>query len=100
MTEIKSKTDIERLLKQHRKELEVEFGVKEIGLFGSYVRNEQDERSDVDILVEFNRPIGLFRFMDLEERLTEIVECKVDLVTKNALKPVIGRQILSEVIYI
>lgn len=97
---MKTRTEIELLLKQHRRELESEFGVKELGLFGSYVRNEQSEKSDVDILVEFEHPISLFRFIDLEERLSQIVECRVDLVTKKGLKPFIGRQILSEVVYI
>jgi predicted nucleotidyltransferase len=97
---MKKKSEIEQLLKQHLKELEAEFGVSMLGLFGSYVRDEQNEESDIDILVEFEHPLGLFRFMDLEERLTDIVGCKVDLVTKDALKPVIGKQILSEVVYI
>ncbi len=97
---MKNRAEIEQVLKRHRKELEIEFGVKELGLFGSYVRNEQNGKSDVDILAEFEHPISLFRFIDLKERLSQIVECRVDLVTKKGLKPFIGRQILSEVVYI
>ncbi|MDD8018318.1 MAG: nucleotidyltransferase family protein [Bacteroidota bacterium] len=97
---MKSRNEIELLLKQHKKELESIFFIKEIGLFGSFVRNEQNERSDVDILVEFNKPVGMFHFLGLEKRLAEILGCRIDLVTKKSLKPFIGRQILSEVIYL
>ncbi|MEK7992492.1 MAG: nucleotidyltransferase domain-containing protein, partial [Planctomycetota bacterium] len=65
--------------------------------FGSYVRNEQAEDSDLDVLVDFAAPIGLFEFIDLEEELSELLCARVDLVSRNALKPYIGRRILSEV---
>lgn len=84
----------------HKKELNARFSVKEIGVFGSYVRNEQKNNSDADILVEFDRPIGLFKFMELEEYLGNILKIKVDLVSKKALKPYIGRHILNEVVYL
>ena len=91
---------IKKSLAQHKKELSSEFGVKQIGVFGSYVRNEQTKNSDADILVEFDRPVGLFRFMELEEYLAKLLKTKVDLVSKKALKPYIGRRILNEVVYI
>jgi predicted nucleotidyltransferase len=56
--------------------------------------------SDVDILVEFEEPIGFFQFLDLEEYLTKLIGIKVDLVSKGALKPIIGEKILKEVIYL
>ncbi len=74
--------------------------MKTIGVFGSYVRGEQKETSDVDVLVEFEEPVGLFEFMDLEEYLTGLLGVKVDLVSKKALKPHIGKHILEEVISI
>lgn len=74
------------------------FKVKEIGIFGSVVRGEQGEASDIDILVEFFEPIGFFAFIDLEDYLSEILEAKVDLVSKKALKPHIGRNILRELV--
>ena len=77
-----------------------EFGVIEVGIFGSVVRGEQDAGSDIDILVEFERPIGFVRFMRLEKRLAELVGMPVDLVTKKALKPHIGKRILQEVRYV
>jgi predicted nucleotidyltransferase len=73
------------------------FKVKTIGVFGSYVRGEQKRQSDVDLLVEFEEPVGLFEFMDLEMYLTDLLGVKVDLVSKKALKPHIGERILKEV---
>lgn len=91
---------IENILKKHKQELKKRFKLKEIGIFGSFVRDEQKKRSDIDILVEFEKPIGLFEFMDLEEYLMKILGAKVDLVSKKALKPRIGKHILQEVVYI
>jgi hypothetical protein len=93
--------EIKTVLVEHKEELRERFKVKEIGVFGSYVRGEQKEKgSDVDILVEFEEPIGLFEFMDLEEYLSKLLGMKVDLVSKKALKPKIGEYILKEVVYI
>lgn len=91
---------IRGILTQHKQELRKRFKVKEIGIFGSCVRNEQKKKSDVDILVEFAEPVGLFEFMDLEEYLEKLLGTKVDLVSKKALKPRIGKYILEEVVYI
>ena len=74
--------------------------MKTIGVFGSYVRGEQKRESDIDVLVEFEEPVGLFEFMDLEAYLTGLLDVKVDLVSKKALKPHIGQHILEEVITI
>ena len=92
--------DIEKILRENKPVLRERFKVKEIGIFGSFVRGEQKKRSDVDILVEFAEPVGLFEFMDLEEYLKKILGIGVDLVSKKALKPRIGKRILEEVIYI
>lgn len=97
---MKSIEKIKRILKEHKEELEEEFSIKEIGIFGSYVKDEQRPRSDIDILVEFKEPIGFFKFMDLEEYLGVLFKKKVDLVSKKALKPIIGKHILKEVIYV
>lgn len=91
---------IENILRKHKQELKKRFKLKEIGIFGSFVKDEQKKRSDIDILVEFEKPIGLFEFMDLEEYLMKILGAKVDLVSKKALKPRIGKHILQEVVYI
>ncbi|MCA9439849.1 MAG: nucleotidyltransferase family protein, partial [Candidatus Omnitrophica bacterium] len=73
------------------------YGVSKIGVFGSYGRNEATEESDIDLLVEFDRPIGLLKFIELEGQLGELLGGKVDLVTQAALKPHIGKRILDEV---
>ncbi len=91
---------IKQVLAQHKQELEKRFNIREIGVFGSYVRNEQKTKSDIDILVEFKEAPSLFEFMDLEEYLAKLLEQRVDLVTKKALKPHIGEYILKEVVYI
>ncbi len=97
---MKALKEIKNILLQHKEEIKKEYKVKEIGIFGSYVRNEQKEKSDADILVTFYEPIGLFAFIDLEEYIGKLIGIKVDLVSKNALKPIIGKYILNEVIYI
>lgn len=89
--------EIEILLRQRRDELLRNYGVTEIGVFGSFARGEASDDSDIDILVAFNRPVGFFKFLKIEEHLSEWLGRKVDLVTKAALKPHIGRRILSEV---
>ena len=61
--------EIKRILSRHKGELRENFKVKTIGVFGSYVRGEQKKKSDVDVLVEFEEPVGLFEFMDLEDTL-------------------------------
>ena len=90
--------EIEETLKRHKPFLREKFKVKEIGIFGSYVRAEVSEKSDVDILVVFSEPIG-WEFIDLKEFLEEILGKEVDLVTIRALKPQLKDKILEEVVY-
>ncbi|MBI2860094.1 MAG: nucleotidyltransferase family protein [Chloroflexi bacterium] len=97
---MKTLKEIKEVLARHRADLEREYGVKRIGVFGSYARGEPGKRSDIDILVEFGQPVGYFKFMKLEERLGELLGVKVDLVTEGALKPHIGRRVREEVIYL
>ena len=85
-------------IRRQKPTLRRQYGVSSLGLFGSYVRNDQGPHSDIDILVEFDAPIGLLRFTQLERILGELLGKKVDLVMKSALKPRIGRHILKEVI--
>ncbi|WP_456365837.1 nucleotidyltransferase family protein [Thermococcus sp.] len=73
---------------------------REIGVFGSYVRGEATERSDVDILVDFYEVPSLLKFIELEEYLEKLLGIKVDLVMKSALKPKIGEHVGREVIYV
>jgi len=92
--------EIQKMLQIHKEELYKKFGVKRIGVFGSYSRGEQKETSDIDILVEFHRPIGFIEFIKLQEYLESLLGVKVDLVTKKALKKRIRKQILQEVKYV
>jgi len=91
---------ITNILKEHKEELKEKYGVKEIGIFGSCVREEDKEKSDLDILVEFEEDakIGLFKFVNMENYLSELIGVKVDLVEKSVLKPRIGKHILKEVV--
>ncbi len=97
---MKTIKEIKIIIQEHKKELEEKFGLREIGIFGSYVRGDQLQDSDIDILVEIERPMGFIKFIKLENHLSQILGTKVDLVTKKALKPYIGRRILQEVHYV
>ena len=97
---MKTMMEIKRTIETHKNSLRSNYGIKEIGIFGSFVKGSQDTNSDIDILVEFERPIGLFGFVRLKLELSDLLGCPVDLVMKTALKPRISRQILSEVIYV
>ncbi len=89
------------ILRQHLPELRTRWGVRFLGVFGSYVRGEQRARSDLDLLVEFDeRPLTLFQFIALENYLSDRLGVKVDLIERGTLKPAIGRRILEEVVSI
>ena len=96
---MKRKQQILSLLKQQLPSLKQNFKVKSIGIFGSYAREEQTEKSDIDLLVEFEAPVGFFKFIELEDYLSEKLGIKVDLVTPDALKPLIKPQIMEEAVY-
>ena len=92
--------EIKRILAKHKRELEQDYDVREIGVFGSYTRGEQKEQSDVDILVEFdkNSKLTLLDFVRLENHLSELLGVRVDLVEKQTLKLRIGKHIMEEVV--
>jgi predicted nucleotidyltransferase len=94
------KKEIIKIIRNSKPEMESHYGVQQLGLFGSYLRENQRKNSDIDILVTFNRDIDLFDFLDLREYLESLLHVKVDLVMKSALKPAIGKRILSEVEYV
>jgi len=96
---MKSRVDIENKLKELKPLLFKKFYVDKIGYFGSYSRNEQQEDSDVDILVSFRKPIG-WEFFDLQELLEKELELKVDLLSEKALKEQLQQIILSSVKYV
>ncbi|MCK4763348.1 MAG: nucleotidyltransferase family protein [Candidatus Aminicenantes bacterium] len=89
------------LLKKEKPFLKKKYKVREIGIFGSYVRGDQQLQSDIDVLVDYiDNSIDLFDFLDLKEYLSGLMGKDVDLVMKSGLKPVIGKRILNQVIYV
>ncbi len=97
---MRTKEEIINILKKELSFLKEKYGVKKIGVFGSYSKEMQNEKSDVDILVKFEKPIGFFDFIMLEDYLTEKLKIKVDLVTEDALKPTIRSYVMKEVMYV
>jgi predicted nucleotidyltransferase len=97
---MKKKDEILQILNTRRSYLKKVYGVRNIGLFGSYSRGEEGPDSDLDLLIEFDRPIGFFKFIELEDYLTEKLGIKVELVTKDALKPLLRPYIMKDIIYV
>lgn len=95
-----TKDDILRILKEEMPRLKERHGISKIGLFGSYSRGEQDADSDIDLLVQIERPIGFFKFVAIEEYLKEKLGSRVEMVMEDALKPVIKPYVMKEVVYV
>ncbi|MEK6646158.1 MAG: nucleotidyltransferase family protein [Candidatus Firestonebacteria bacterium] len=95
-----NKEEIKNILSSQLSFLKEKYHVKKLGIFGSVVRNEAKEDSDVDVMVEFESPIGFFEFIRLENFLSEKIQQKVDLVSTKAIKPIIKNDILKETIYV
>jgi len=96
-------TETQTIIRQIKKGLPLlrdKYRIRQIGIFGSYLRGEQKRKSDVDILVDFERTVSFFEFLALEGELSRLTRKKVDLVMKTALKPGIGTHILREVVYL
>ena len=96
---MKNINEIKKLLQQNKTDLINRYNLKSIALFGSITRNEATNESDVDILVEFDKPIGL-DFVLLADELEAILGVKVDLVTSNALKPKMFEYIKQDLQYV
>ena len=92
--------EIKDILIAQKPMIQEKYHVSELGIFGSYVRGEETDDSDIDVLVEFAKTPGLLKFIGLENDLSDRLEMKVDLVHKAGLKPTIGDRILAEVIYL
>jgi predicted nucleotidyltransferase len=91
--------EIKNTLSSHKGRLFQEYPIKSMAIFGSYSRKEQDDSSDLDILVEFSDNIGI-RFIDLAEDLEDIVGFKVDLVSKKGVKEKYLKSIDSDLLYV
>ena len=97
------KTSLEEVmetLSKSKRGLFEQYKIRELGIFGSLVRGEERKRSDVDVLVTFEEIPDLLRFIELERRLQTLLRKKVDLVRKEAIRPVIKERILREVRYV
>ena len=94
----KTADEIKRLLQKEMAELKARYSVESLELFGSYVRGEQDNKSDVDILVAYKKTPSMFEHIAFENYLSDLLGAKVDLVMKSSLKKHIGQVILVEAI--
>ena len=99
---MKTIDEIKGILEEHKEEVSKKYKVREIGIFGSFVRGEQKKRSDIDILVEFaDKDIpGLLKLSEMERYLQRLLKKKVDLVIKSGIRPELKKGILKEVVYI
>jgi predicted nucleotidyltransferase len=96
---MKTFQEIKEILEKHKPFLREEYGVNEIGIFGSYIRSEQGTKSDIDILIDFEKPLG-WEIVDLHEYLEDILQMKVDLVLKDAVlrKPLLWKSIEEDLV--
>ncbi len=97
---MKDKDEILHILKELKPILQKDYNITEIGLFGSYLRGEQNKNSDIDILLDHRSGLTFFKLIDLEKLLTKTFNIKVDIAFKKYLKKNIGKRILSEVRYV
>lgn len=84
------------ILKQNLPKYKQLYNVQSLELFGSYVRKQQTPNSDLDILVTFSETPSIFKFIELEDSISTLLDLKVDLVMKSSLKPNIGQRIIAE----
>lgn len=92
-------TDIIENIKTHKSILQSKYGLNTIAIFGSFSHGLQNQGSDLDIMVDFDRPIGI-EFIDLANELEQILDIKVDLVSKNGIKPDYFKNIQTDLIYV
>jgi predicted nucleotidyltransferase len=97
---MKTRDEVLKILREHKPLLLQNYQISGLGLFGSCARGSQTESSDVDVLVDYEKAPSLFKLLELRDYLSELLEMKVDIVTRNGLKPRIREKVLSEVIYL
>jgi predicted nucleotidyltransferase len=95
---MKSLEEIKEIIRIHREELEGRYRVKSIAIFGSYVRGEEKEESDIDLLVEFNGPVSLLHMVSVENYLSDLLGMKVDLVPRKNIREELREVIIKEAI--
>jgi hypothetical protein len=92
--------EVSRILNEQRSDLNRRYGVKSLAVFGSVARDQATPTSDIDLLVEFNRSVGLFGLFELQDHLEQLFGCPVDLGTPASLKPRIRARVLSECVVV
>jgi predicted nucleotidyltransferase len=92
------RNDVLRILQKERQELVDRYNISALSVFGSVARDDARQDSDVDILVEFSQPVGLFQFIELQQRLEALLGSNVDLGTPRSLKPRIKERVMQEAI--
>lgn len=97
---MKTLEEIRQILSPQKRSLCKTYGISDLRIFSSYARGEETESSDVDILVDYETAPSLLKLVDLRDYLSELLEMKVDIVTKNGLKPRIRERVLAEATYI
>ena len=97
---MKTFDELRQLLSLQKQSLCENYQITEIGIFGSYARGEETEASDIDILVDYETAPPFIMLVELRDYLSQLFELKVDIVTKNGLKPRIRERVLAEAIYI
>ncbi|HIK30565.1 MAG TPA: nucleotidyltransferase family protein [Oscillatoriales cyanobacterium M59_W2019_021] len=95
---MKSLEEIQHLLQAHRELLQARFRVSEMSIFGSYARGQQTPSSDLDLLIDYDRPPTLWMLAQLRDYLSEMLEMRVDVVTQKGLKPRIRERVLEEAV--
>ncbi len=98
--ELLTRDAILQILREHQPALTERYGVQSLAIFGSVARDEATEASDVDLLVEFSRPVGLFDLFALQDELEAILGRPVDVGTQASLKPRVRERVLEEVVYV
>ncbi len=98
---MKTFTEVKDIFREYKPILWQKYNwLSELGIFGSYVRGEQNEESDIDVLIDYTEAPDLIELIDFEYYLSDNLGIKVDVVTKNGLKPRLKERILSEVVYV
>ena len=97
---MKTLEQIRKILELNKDELRRRYAVKEMGIFGSYVREEQEKESDVDILIDFEKPVSLLRVVSLENYLSDLLGLKADVVPKEDVRPELKDEIFEEAVYL
>jgi predicted nucleotidyltransferase len=97
---MKNLSEIKEILSEHKADIKIKYNIKEISIFGSYVKKKQKRTSDVDILVDFEKPVSLLQIVSLENYLTDILGVKADVVPKKNIRKELKESILKGALFV